>query len=213
MAIGVVFLIALICLLLGHNAIEGYLEKQPPRLPDAPADSGGAGKVVYADGSPAAAARVRVDWLDSAGRPGSTPATTDAAGRIEMDRIPVKASVTEASASVGPLLGVVAGPGNGGAPAPLRITLPDEFKLAGMIRRAGDRSPVAGATVEIAGVKVSAGNDGGFKLDHVAAAVLRADRPIVHIAAAGYAPLDWPLPLDDLPETYGDLTILLEASK
>src|SRR6185369_10611612 len=108
------------------------------------------------------------------------------------------------------LLGAVAGPGNGGPPAPSRIVLPDEFKLAGMIRRTGDRTPVAGATLEIGGVKVATGNDGGFKLDHVAAAVLRADRPVVHIAAAGYAPLDWPLPLDDPPETYGDLTILLE---
>jgi hypothetical protein len=218
-AVCVVALVALVCLLLGHRWLQGYLDdqraKHPPKAPEAVA-AGVAGSVSFADGSPAASARIAIRWTDSAGRPGATPTVTDAEGRFRQARLPVNATVTDVGASVGPLAANAAAgalPRPDARSAPLSIVLPAEFRLAGIVRRTGDRAGVADASLEIGGARATSGADGEFAIEHVGAAALRDARPVVRVAAAGYAPLDWPLPRDALPETYGDVTILLEPSK
>jgi hypothetical protein len=210
-AVCVVALVALVCLLLGHRWLQGYLDEQhakhPSSTPEPAAGGGVSGRVTFADGSPAASARVRVAWTDSAGRPGTTPSVTDADGRFRQGNLPVNAKVTEIGASLGPLAAATA------ASTGAQITLPAEFRLAGLVRRRGDREPVAGAALEIAGVRATTGAAGEFAVEHVTASVLREGRPVVRITADGFHPLDWPLPKDALPETYGDVTILLESSK
>ena len=211
-AVCIVALVAIVCLLLGHRWLQGYLDeqnaKQPSTTPEPAAGGGVTGRVKFADGSPAASARVRIAWTDSAGRPGATPSLTDSDGRFRQGNVPVNATVSEISATVGPLVATSAPVASGA-----KITLPAEFRLAGLLRRRGDREPIAGATLEIAGVRATTGAQGEFAIEHVTASVLRESRPIVRIAADGFQPLDWPLPRDALPETYGDVTILLETSK
>jgi len=209
-AVCVVALVALVCLLLGHRWLQGYLDEHPSRGPSPASEVAGggvSGRVTFADGSPVASARVRIAWTDSAGRPGATPSVTDADGRFRQGNMPVNATVTEIGASLGPLAAATA------ASAGVTIVLPAEFRLAGLVRRRGDREPVAGAAIEIAGVRATTGAQGEFAVDHIAASALREARPVVRISAAGFQPLDWPLPKDALPETYGDVTILLESSK
>jgi hypothetical protein len=212
--------VALVCLLLGHQWLEGYLEEQktkrPGAAPDLPSTAGVAGNVAFADGTAAAGARVTISWRDSADRPGTTPSMTNGSGVFAQGNVPMRATVTGIRATVGPLAGSADESQirrEGGSAGRARIVLPGEFRLAGLVRRAGDRAPIAGATLEVAGVRATTGADGDFRLERVAASVLRDERPVVRITAPGFAPLDWPLPKDALPETYGDLTIVMEAAK
>lgn len=219
-ALLVLALVALVCLLLGHRWLEGYLDEQKAKRPagaaDLPATSGVAGRVVFADGTPAPGARLTIGWRDSADRPGTTPSVTDGKGVFSQANIPSRATVTAIRATLGPLVATADEAQvrrDGGSAGRAEIALPREFRLAGLVRRAGDRAPVAGAALEVSGARATTGADGDFKLEHVAASVLRDERPVVRITAQGFAPLDWPLPKDALPETYGDLTILMEAAK
>ncbi len=212
--------VALVCLLLGHQWLEGYLDEQktkrPGAAPELPSTAGVAGNVVFADGSPAPGARVSIAWRDSAERPGATPSMTNAAGVFAQGNVPARATVTEIRATAGPLVGSADESQirrEGGSAGRATIVLPGEFRLAGLVRRAGDRAPIAGATLQVAGSRATTGADGDFQLERVTASVLRDERPVVRITAPGFAPLDWPLPKSALPETYGDLTILLEAAK
>jgi len=216
----VVGVVALVCLLLGHRWLQGYLDEQhaknPAAAPETAAGAGVSGRVSHADGSPAASARIAVVWRDSAGRPGATPSVTDADGRFRQGNLPVNATVAQVGATLGPLVAKADAdslPRAGAAGAGVRIVLPAEFRLAGLVRRAADREGVAGAVLAIAGARATSGAQGEFAIEHVAASALREARPIVHITADGFKPLDWPLPKDALPETYGDVTILLESSK
>ena len=213
-------LVALVCLLLGHRAIEGYLGDQRARkstpLPELSGTAGVAGQVVFADGSPAAGARVNVMWRDSAGRPGTTPSVTDDSGRFAQANVPMRATITEVHAVLGPLFAkaeIGEAPREGVPGTRTRIAFPGEFKLAGLVRRAGDRAAIAGAALEAATRQATSGASGEFVLDAIPATLLREERPVLRITAAGYAPLEWPLPKDALPETYGDLTILMQATK
>jgi len=88
-----------------------------------------------------------------------------------------------------------------------------EFRLAGLVRRVGDRAPVAGAKLEVAGVVATSGADGDFKLGPVPASALRDGACAVRVAADGFKPLHWPLPMSDPSETFGDLEIRLEPVK
>jgi hypothetical protein len=218
--LSVVAAVAILLLLLGHHAIEGYIEKQREKHGRAEAEltdsAGVSGCVTFAGGAPAASARVSVIWKDAAGRPGSTPALANADGRFTQGNVPASGSVVEVRASVGPLFAKAPLdqlPRGGTSGVRVAIELPREFRLAGLLRRAGDRAPVAGATIEVGGVRATSGADGDFRAERIPAAVLHEGRPVVRITAAGFQPLDWPLPLDALPETYGDLTILMERAK
>jgi hypothetical protein len=208
-AVGVV---AIVCLLLGHKAIQGYLDDHPakrPSAPDMPGGAGVAGVVTFADGSPAAAARIEISWRDSAGRTGETPSLTDERGRFAQPNVPARADVVKIAASLGPLSAQSDDAGR--APgARARISLPATFRLAGLVRRAGDRTPVAGATLNVGGVGATSGADGEFKLEAIPASALRDERLVVRVSADGHRTLEWPLPKDAPAESYGDLTILLE---
>lgn len=219
-ALLILAVVALVCLLLGHRWLEGYLEEQkakrPAAVPGLPATAGVAGRVEFADGTPAAGARLSIAWRDSAGRPGTTPSITDGAGVFAQANLPARATVTGVRATVGPLVGSADEEQvrrDGGSAGRARIVLPREFRLAGLVRRAGDRAPIAGATLEVAGARAVTGADGDFALERVTATALREERPVVRITAQGFTPLEWPLPKDALPETYGDLTIVMEAAK
>jgi hypothetical protein len=219
-AVLVVGVVALVCLLLGHRWLQGYLDeqhtKQPKSAPEFSAGGGVSGRVTFADGSPATSIRVDVAWRDSAGRPGSTPSVTDAEGRFHQGNVPVNATTTGVGATLGPLAARADAetlPREGSRGAGVRIVLPAEFRIAGLVRRKGDREPVAGASLEIAGAHATSGAQGEFTIEHVAASALRETRPVVRIVAAGLASLDWHLPKDALPETYGDVTILMESAK
>lgn len=209
-------LMTIVLLLLGHRAMDGYVGGQKAKAaPRVLADAGAvSGEVRHADGTPAAGARVTITWTDSAGRPGSTPAIAGEDGTYRQRRLPANAIVTEIRASLGPLVGrpnsVLGANGSRGASA---IALPVSFRLAGLVRRADDRSAVAGAAMSVGGVSALSGADGTFAIEGIPAAVITEDRPIVRIAAAGYQPLEWPLPKDEVPEAYGDLTIVLEPLK
>jgi hypothetical protein len=215
-AVGVV---AIVCLLLGHRAIQGYVDDHPATrasAPDMPNSAGVAGVVTFADGSPAPSARIDITWRDSAGRLGETPAMTDERGRFAQPKFPAHAKVERIAASIGPLEAEADDTG----PAPgettgsrARIVLPATFRLAGLVRNAGDRAPVAGAKLEFAGVVATSGSDGDFKMEAVPASALRDARPIVRVVADGHKTLEWPLPKDSPPESYGDLTIMLEPAK
>lgn len=210
--------VALVCLLLGHRWLMGYLESSARstagvKVPDS---AGAAGAVTFADGSAAPSARIRVMWNDSAGRPGSTPALADPDGRFSVPTVPHKGTVTEIRASLGPLERRYTppdAPASNSVGVKARLVLPREFALAGRIRRAGDREPVGGAALEIAGVRAASDERGGFRVEKIPASALREERCVLQITAAGFATLAWPVPMDDLPETYGDLTILLEPAK
>jgi hypothetical protein len=215
-----VVVVALLLMLLGHRAMQGYLDRQGEKLGRAKAeetDTGGvSGRVTYADGAPAANARVRVIWRDAAGAPGSTPALANADGRFTQGNVPISGTITEVHASVGPLVAKAPLdqlPRGGTSGVRVTIELPREFRLAGLLRRTGDREPVVGGTLAIGAVSATSGKAGEFRVERIPAAALHESRPVVHITADGYAPLDWPLPMDALPETYGDLTILMEPLK
>jgi hypothetical protein len=216
-AIAVIAAVALVCLLLGQRAVEGYLEEQKARHPPAPdalhGGAGASGLVTYADASPAAGARVRVVWRDGAGRPGSTPAIADASGHFVQSNVPPGATIVEVRASIGPLLAKAVLSDAGAetkSAGNLRLVLPDEFTLAGLVRRADDRAPVSGASLDAAGIRTQSGASGDFQIAHVPASLLRVDRPVLRIEAEGLAVREWPVPRDDMPESYGDLTILME---
>lgn len=218
-AVLVVGLVALICLLLGHRALKERVEEQRGKSaasPPVPDTTGVAGSVSFGDGSSAAGARVSISWRDSAGRAGSTIALAGGDGVFTQGKVPWDAEVTEVRASLGPLAatadaGSLGARGSGGPRVSVR--LPGDFVLAGLLRRAADRAPVAGATFEVAGVRATSGEGGEFKVERIPWSVLREERPVVRIRATGFADLDWPLPLDAPPESYADLTILLEPSK
>lgn len=211
--------VALVCLLLGHRWLQRYLETSQARAASGvkvPDSAGVAGAVTFADGTAAPSARIRVTWNDSAGRPGSTPALAGPDGQFTVPAVPSHAAVTEVRASVGPLERRYVppdSPSGGSVGVRARLLLPREFALAGRVRRAGDRDPVAGAALEIAGVRAASDERGGFRVEKIPASALREERCVLRITAAGFAPLDWPVPKDDLPETYGDLTILMEPAK
>jgi hypothetical protein len=219
LAVCVVGLVAIVCLLLGHKWLQGYLDDQrTKRLPAAPEPPDGAvtGEVSFADGTPVASARISIRWKDSAGRAGDTPSLTDGSGRFRQPNVPADATLTEVRAAVGPLAVSMDGESLARADAAgggFRLSLPAKFRLAGLVRRTGDRQPVAGATLEIAGARATSAEDGTFAVDGIAASALAEMRPVVRIAADGMKPLEWPLPKDALPETYQDLTILLEPAK
>ncbi len=216
LVVGVLGVLAIISMLVGHKAIEGYVEKTQGNAPDGAAatpTSGVSGRVTYSDGSPAAGASVSISWTDSAGRAGSTPAVAGADGSFVQTKIPEHATVLEVRAARGPIAATAKGSDLAGAGAShggANLVLAKEFRLAGMVRRAGDRKPVAGAEIELGGARVKAGSDGDFKLDHVPWKALVSGRPVAHLSAEGYAPLAWPLPEDAPPESYGDVTILME---
>jgi hypothetical protein len=219
LAVLLVGLIALVFLLLGHRWLENWTDELRGRTAQKdlqPRAAGGvSGVVTRADGSPAAAARVRIGWRDSAGRPGSTPTVADANGKFSEADIPPSAQVTEIRASSGPLAATLREDGirREGSGVRAEVKLPGEFRVAGLVRRSGDRTPVAGATLELGGVKATTSESGKFELDHVPASALGAAGGVVTITADGIRPLTWPVPPDDLPETYGDVTILVEAAR
>jgi hypothetical protein len=217
-AVLLVGLVALVCLLLGHRAIEGWLDEQrAKKAADAPtpALSGVVGSVSRGVGAAAAGVKVRISWRDAAGRPGTTPAVTDAQGHFNQGNVPAHAELTEVRASQGPLVARLGGVDvkREGTATRADLVLPKEFRLAGLLRRSGDRAPIPGATLAIGGVTASSGASGQFVLEHVPEAALSESGGIVRIEADGFRPMDWPVPRDDLPETYGDLTILLEPSR
>jgi len=215
----VLALLVLVSLLLGHRWLSNYADTlRSKSKPDAdmPSSSGVAGVVSFADGSPAAAARVAISWTDSAGRPGSTPALCDGKGRFVQPGVPAHAKITRVQASVGPLAGDADSSTLAGGDATgvrVRIALPATFRLAGLVRKSADRAAVAGAKLTIGDASATSGAAGEFKLDAVPAAVLSAGNPILHVVADGMKSLDWPLAPDDPPASYGDLQILLEPSK
>jgi hypothetical protein len=217
----VVGLVALVCLLLGHRALKGRLEEQQHAKSSAPAPpipdtAGVAGSVAYGDGSAAGGVRVSISWRDSAGRAGGTIALTGDDGVFSQNKVPWDAQVTEVRAESGPLAaaadaGSLASRDAGGPR--VRVRLPGDFALAGLVRRAGDRAPVEGAVFEVAGARATSGPGGKFRIERIPWSVLREERPVVRIRAQGLIDLDWPLPLDAPPESYADLTILMEPSK
>jgi hypothetical protein len=218
-AVLVVGLIAILLLLLGHRALKGRLEEQrgtSSAAPAVPDTTGVAGSVSFGDGSAAANVVVSISWKDSAGRPGSTIALTGDDGVFSQGKVPWDAQVTEVRATSGPLA-AAADAGSlaaGGASGPrVRVRLPAEFAIAGLVRSVGDRAAVAGATFEVAGVRAASAASGAFRIGSIPWTVLREQRPVVRVRAAGFKDLDWPLPLDAPPESYADLTILLEPSK
>ena len=219
-AVLVVGLIALLLLLLGHHALKGRLEEQRQKsssgglaLPDT---TGVSGSVAFGDGSAAPGVRVSISWKDSAGRAGSTIALTGADGVFAQSKVPWDAQVTEVRAASGPLA-AAADPGSlaprGSSGPRVRVKLPSEFTIAGLVRKAGDRAPVEGAVFEVAGVRATSGKGGEFKIERIAWSVLREQKPVVRVRTPGFADLDWPLPVDAPPESYADLTILLEPAK
>jgi hypothetical protein len=215
-AVVVIGIVAIVCLLLGRHLLQEYVDDQKPKrpaAPDMPNSAGVAGVVTFADGAPAAGARIDIEWRDSAGRPGETPSITDGNGKFAQGNVPAHAHVMRVAASIGPLSAEAddAGPAPGektGSRA--RIELPATFRLVGLVRRVGDRTPVADAKLELAGVVATSGTDGEFKLEKVPASAVRDGHPVVRVSAAGHRTLEWPLPMSDPPETYEDLTILLE---
>jgi hypothetical protein len=208
-AVCILGVLTIVCLLLGNRWLSNYADEQRAKHPKPVEDSSGVtGEVVFADGSPAPFARISVAWRDSAGAPGTTPALADADGRFAARNVPPRAAVDEIRASIGPLAAKL-----GATSGRARIQLPGAFRLAGLVRRVGDRGSISGATLRCAALETTSGRDGDFKLESVPAAALRGERPVVRVEAAGFKPLDWPLPTDYLPETYGDLTILMEAIK
>jgi hypothetical protein len=219
LAVLIVGLIALICLLLGHRALKGRVEEQRGKsspVPPVPDTTGVAGSVAFGDGTAAPNVRVSISWRDSAGRPGSTIALTGDDGVFSQGKVPWDAEVTDVRASSGPLAaeadgGSLASRGSGGPR--VRVKLPAEFAIAGLVRRAGDRTAVEGATFEVAGVRATSGPGGTFRIERIPWSVLREERPVVRVRAAGLADLDWPLPLDAPPESYADLTILMEPPR
>jgi hypothetical protein len=210
--------VALVLLLFGHRWIEGVRDEQRrsrSNVPDLPSGAGVAGSVAFADGKPAASARVDISWTDSAGRAGETPDVTDEAGRFAHSRLPTGAKVTEIRVSFGPLSAEADRAALAGEAPAVRaqIVLPSKFRLAGRVRRVGDREPVASAKLEFAGVSTTSDEGGGFRLEEIPASALREGRPTLRVSADGFGTLDWPLPLGDPPETYGDLTLHLEPMK
>lgn len=213
-------LVALVALLLGHRWLDGYLETQRARnasqTPDVSSTAGAAGQVLFADGSPAAGVRVNIVWRDSAGRAGSTPSVTDATGAFVQANVPLRSTISEVRATLGPLVakaGAESLSRAGTAGTRAKLAFPAAFRLAGLVRRNGDRAVLPGATLDVAGLHAVAGASGEFAIDAIPAAVLRESRPVIRVAANGCSPLDWPLPKDALPEAYGDLTILMTPSK
>jgi len=213
-------LLALICLLLGHRALKGRLEEQraksSEKAPPLPGNTGVAGSVAFGDGTPAPGVRVSITWKDSAGRAGSTIALTSDDGVFSQSKVPWDAQVTEVSAESGPLA-AAADPGSLGARGSggprVRLRLPADFALGGVVRRAGDRAPVVGAAFDVAGVRATSGEGGEFRIERIPWSVLREARPVVRVRASGLADLDWPLPVDAPAGSYADLTILLEPAR
>jgi hypothetical protein len=208
-ALGLVFVAAIVMLLLGHEALTGYAEKSRGATAAAPPPPGVSGTVRLADGSPAPSARVVVEWRDSEGRPGETPALPDAEGRFRAKNLPARASVGQVRASMGPL--AASGPlSEGGS---IDLALPKEFALRGRVRSSSkDAAPAAGAKLSLAGVSATADERGSFRLEGVPAAAA-AGSLVLHVEADGFRPLDWPLSKDDPPETYQDLTVRMEPVK
>jgi hypothetical protein len=209
--------IAVILMLLGHRALEGYLDETPPEgSPRASTDGTRTvtGAVRWADGTPAAGAKVSLEWERTGASKGSSASVTGPDGTFGGLRPPrdigfrafgqVGPAVSESSVRNAPSSGADA------VDPKIDLTLPDRFTLAGLLRNSTDRAGVAGATLEIAGVRATTGKDGEFKLPDVPASSLRNGAPTVRIRAEGYRDLTWPLPMDLEPPAYGDLTILLE---
>jgi hypothetical protein len=218
-AVLVVGLVALLCLLFGHRALEGHVEKlrgKSSSVPPVPDAAGLSGSVTFGDGTPAPGVRVAISWRDSAGRPGSTIALTGDDGAFSQSKVPWDAQVTEVRAQSGPL--AAAADANslgarGTSRSQVRVKLPDAFTIAGLVRRTGDRAPVEGAMFEVAGAKATSGKGGEFRIDGIPWSVLRGERPVVRVRTPGFADHDWPLPVDAPAESYADLTILLEPAK
>ena len=219
-AVLVLGIVALICLLLGHRALKGRLEEQRAKssqqTPPRPGTTGVSGSVEFGGGKAAPGVRVSISWKDSAGRPGNTIALTGEDGVFTQSKVPWDAQVTEVRAESGPLAasadaGSLAARDSGGPR--VRVRLPADFALAGLVRRAGDREPVEGAAFEVAGVRATSDKGGEFRIDRIPWSVLRETRPVVRVRAPGFADLDWPLPLDAPAGSYADLTILLEPKK
>lgn len=218
-AVLAVGLVALLCLLFGHRALKGHVEKQREKssaVPPLPDTTGVSGSVTFGDGTPAPGVRVSISWRDSAGRPGSTIALTGGDGAFSQSKVPWDAEVTEVRAQSGPLAAAAdAGSlgARGASGARVRMKLPDTFAIAGLVRRTGDRAPVEGAVFEVAGAKSTSGKGGEFRIESIPWSVLRGERPVVRVRTPGYADHDWPLPVDAPAESYADLTILLEPAK
>lgn len=216
-AVVVLAALALLALFLGHDALSGLARESAKRTAAAvPVAGEVAGRVRFADGSPAAGARIAIRWRDAAGRAGRTPALADAAGVFSQGNVPRDVAVTEVTASVGPLAATATEPPRAQGPVPgvrAVLTLPATFRIAGSVCSARDRGPVRGAALEAGGVRAVSGDAGEFALEGIPASVLRETPAVVSVAADGFVPLRWPLPKDALPETYGDVTIPLEPQR
>ncbi len=198
----------LLALWLMLRYLEGYLERsaarsaqEPVQAPPPPAAGGGAvpdgprGSVRFADGAPAAGARVAAVAADGTE---TALGTTGADGTFDRSGT---AGGARLRAALGPAVA------DGAAEAPL--TLPPTFALAGVVQHP-DRSPVAGAQVRCAGVSATTAADGRFALADVPSAALREGELALVVEREGRPPSRQRLPLDRPAPWYRDLTLRVE---
>jgi hypothetical protein len=216
-ALALVALIAIVCIVLLFvllRQFESYTSPPPPprSAPAGPADH--YGSVVFDDGAPAEVATVTIVWdavdgpafaEEPAGRGGyfSVPDAALASGRVR-----------EFTARAGPLS--VRGGDAWDRDMPT-LRLPPTFRLAGRVQSgvAGEAvaAAVGGARLRCAGVETLSDERGAFALEGVPAAAWREADLAISVEAAGYQPLAWELPRDELPPYYGDLTLRLRPAR
>jgi len=184
-----------------------------PRL--SPTYGSVSGSVTFADGEWAHGAEVEV----LGGESGELEAT-GAAGRnggFSFWFGDESEEVLEVSARVGPLR--VSAGGDSGLRGSLpsgvvvRLQLPPDFSVAGVVLAAETRDPVAGAHVTCVGRTANTDFRGAFEIVGIPAAAAR-DLPLVlEVAIDGFRPRRRRLPAEWLPGRYSDVQVLLEPAR